>query len=314
MVRAAQKVRHQAGWVVLCGLWVLLCGGSCSLHLGEMGKRPPARKPWGSFEHLSVVSLNVWRLRERHRVARLFKALQTLGRDLPVAGQGDPLPDLLLFQELEGAAAIAALGQRLKKTHWFGFCVCARKSSGELRSAVGVAVRRSRFLVKGRQCLRLGRLWPDHRRCAMLVPFQNKQRKERLFAASVHLSPLPRNGSQARRLLQKLRQADVLQEPRLIIGGDFNFQPRSGGYKIVTAVLRDPFLRGRGRTHWFGGRLDHLFVGKKIQLLQPLSRWLAYKTIQPGSSLRLSNTCRQQDSPSCPLSDHLPEGGVLRFR
>ena len=267
--------------------------------------------------HVGVVTFNTWRLREPARVSRLYAALEALGADMGLATTGDApltLPDVIALQELEAEPAIDALAARLAPSHEFGACVCARNGDGSTHSVVGLAVRRGRFDVRAMQCVELGRLWPDHQRCALVAEVEPADAPEPLAVTVTHLSSRPWSGGQAERLVAELRARGLLSRPTALVVGDFNFAPGSHGYHaLVSSSLHDAFSPSRGRTHWFSGRVDHVFCGSGLTLVRPLDRALAYRVVQPGSTLELPAACRRDDHGGCPLSDHLPEGGVFRY-
>jgi endonuclease/exonuclease/phosphatase family metal-dependent hydrolase len=292
------------------------CGGWHQSDFPAAGRSTP-RPVIARAGHLGVVTFNTWRLREPERVPRLYHALEALGADLALAtagGDTSNLPDVIGLQELEAQPAIDALAARLTPTHEFTTCVCARNDDGSSRSVVGLGVRRDRFGVRASQCVDLGALWPDHTRCAVVERVQPVDAPDVLMLVVTHLSSRPFSGGQAERLVAELRARDVLSSPDALVVGDFNFTPGSRGYRALTfSPLRDPFDPLRGRTHWFSGRVDHMFCGPGLNLVRSLDRGLAYRVVQPGSSLELPAACRRQDHDGCPLSDHLPEGGVFEY-
>jgi len=267
--------------------------------------------------HIGVVTFNTWRLREPERVPRLYAALEAFGADMGLAatgGETSTLPDAIALQELEGQPAIDALTARFAPTHAFTTCVCAKNSDGSNRSVVGLAARRERFDVRSSECVELGAMWPDHTRCALVAKIQPVDAQALLVLAVTHLSSRVLSGGQAERLVAALRARGVLSPPDALVVGDFNFTPGSRGYRALTSsLLRDPFDPSRGRTHWFSGRVDHMFCGPGLALVRPLDRALAYRVVQPGSTLELPAACRRDDHSGCPLSDHLPEGGVFQY-
>ncbi|TNE43122.1 MAG: hypothetical protein EP343_34515 [Deltaproteobacteria bacterium] len=296
-------------WLPLLFLW----NTGCSLTLKEMKPASTLRGPWVPAEQLSVLTVNTWKLREIHRVPRLVQALGTLGRDLGVPSHRHPLPDVVLFQELEDDKAIEALGKALSKTHSFHSCTCAKRKDGGTHSAVAIAVRRARFRREHTRCHDLGSLWPDHQRCAAAVSIVPSKGAP-IDIVNVHLSARPGNHPQARTLVQIMKRSGYLKRKRLLVGGDFNFGPGSKGYRVMTEVLRDFFPKPhkRGRTHWFGGRLDFFFVSEQLSLVRVLDRRKAYQAIRPASSLFLPRRCKLRDEANCPLSDHIPEGAVFQ--
>ncbi len=306
------------GWVmfgvVAIGLPLLcLWNTGCSLTLKEMKPNVTVGGRLVPDKQISVVTMNTWKLRERHRVPRLIEALGKLGRELGVPPSSAPLPDVVLFQELEDDNAIEVLRRSLHRTHSFHSCTCAQRKDGGTHSAVAIAVRRSRFRRKHKRCHDLGSLWPDHQRCAAAVSIVPPKGAP-IDMVSVHMSARPGNHPQARTLVQILRRGGYLKRKRLLVGGDFNFGPGSKGYRVMTEVLRDFFPKPnkRGRTHWFGGRLDFFFVSEQLSLVRVLDRRKAYQVIRPASSLFLPRRCKLRDEAHCPLSDHVPEGAVFQ--
>jgi endonuclease/exonuclease/phosphatase family metal-dependent hydrolase len=318
--RARRRSRRLLAAAGATAAVALVLGSSCS------GWRPsefaaaapsPPRPAIARAGHVGVVTFNTWRLREPARVPRLYAALEAFGADLGLAMTGDApstLPDVIALQELEAQPAIDALAARLVPTHEFRTCVCAANEDGSNRSVVGLAVRRGRFDVRASQCVELGALWPDHTRCALVETIQLPDAREPLMLTATHLSSRPFSGGQADRLVAELRAHDALSPPDALVVGDFNFTPGSHGYRALTSSsLRDPFDPSRGRTHWFSGRVDHIFCGPGLTLVRTLDRALAYRVVQPGSTRELPSECRRDDHRGCPLSDHLPEGGVFRY-
>lgn len=296
-------------WLPLLFLW----NTGCSLTLKEMKPASTLRRRLVPARQLSVVTMNTWKLREKHRVSRLVQALGALGQDLGVPSGSDPLPDVVLFQELEDDKAIEVLRKSLHRTHSFHSCTCAKRKDGGTHSAVAIAVRRSRFHRKHKRCHDLGSLWPDHQRCAASVSIVPPKGAP-IDIVNVHLSARPGNHPQARTLVQMMKRSGYLRRKCLLVGGDFNFGPGSKGYRVMTQVLRDFFPKPhqRGRTHWFGGRLDFFFVSEQLSLVRVLDRRKAYQVIRPASSLFLPRRCKLRDEANCPLSDHIPEGAVFQ--
>lgn len=295
----------------LCSLAALaLAGCSWSPQLYRspaVALRPIARAP----ERFSFVSLNTWRLKEPSRVGRIVRALGAWERALFSNEGAAALPDVISFQELEGDAALEALRARLSPTHALHVEICARKSDGQTRSAVGLAVRRDRFVVQQTRRIELGSLFPDHPRCALVASLEAPA--QRLSIVSVHLSSRPGNGPQAARLVRELTDAQLLDGRALIVAGDFNFHPRAAGYGVLTRVLRDPLRTESRPTHWFGGRIDFAFASDGVELLAPLDASVAYRVARPSDALDYPRQCEVRDPSACPVSDHIPVGGVFRF-
>src|SRR5262245_28049366 len=139
----------------------LVLGSACGgWHASDfpMPDRVAPRAAVGRAGHVGVVTFNTWRLREPARVPRLYAALEAFGADLSLATTADEapaLPDVIALQELEAQPAIDALAARLRSTHEFTTCVCARNDDGTTRSVVGLAVRRGRFEVRATRCVGL---------------------------------------------------------------------------------------------------------------------------------------------------------------
>lgn len=282
------------------------CGWSRSLYRAPAAAlQPLARAP----ERFSFVSLNTWRLREPTRVARIVGALGAWERAL--FSSTSALPDVISLQELEGEAALAALRAELAPTHALHVEVCARTPAGEARSAVGLAVRRARFTVQSTRRLELGSLFPDHARCALVATLEAPD--QRLSVVSVHLSSRPANGPQAERFVRELTEAGLLDGRALLVAGDFNFHRRAAGYRALTRVLRDPHRAESRPTHWFGGRIDFTFASDGVELLAALDASVAFSVARPSDALDYPRHCEREDPAQCPVSDHIPVGGVFRI-
>ena len=298
---------------ILIGLssGVLIFNGCFSFRPEEMQSSPQYSGPVPPETMFSLISFNTWRLCEPERVPVLVQALMAIGADLDVASEDPILPDIILFQELECLEATDRLRSLLEPTHWFDTNICALKRSGEPRSVVGIAVSRARFEVVEEQMIDLGHLFLDHGRCALSVTVRPHQRQEDLHLICVHHSPHPLKYIQTKQMLAQLENLKLLEAERVIIGGDFNFTTRSRSYRLLTSVLTDPFSADRGKTHWIGGRIDFFFTSTGITLLRPLDRRSAYEAIKPAGLFRSIYPCPEQDLFECPVSDHLPEGGLF---
>ena len=223
------------------------------------------------------------------------------------------LPDILLFQELECQSSQNRLEEEIAETHWFAANVCARKRSGESRSTVGVTVNRAKFDVLGTIALDLGRIRPDHGRCALGVRLRDRYTGHTLQVVSVHHSPHPLKYQQTTEMIGQFESHNLFVSDGLILGGDFNFTPHAKSYRLVTSVFSDPLPADRGQTHWTGGRLDFVFITPQLTLLQPLDLKVAYEPLHPAGLFRSIFRCSDPEWNDCPLTDHLPEGGLLAF-
>lgn len=301
---------------ILIGLsgGVLIFNGCFSFRPEEMQSSPQYSGTLSPETTFSLISFNTWRLCEPERVPALVQALMAIGDDLDVASENPILPDILLFQELECLEATDRLRSLLEPTHWFDTNVCALKRSGEPRSVVGIAVNRARFEVVEEQMIDLGQLFPDHDRCALIVKIRSYQHQKYLYLVSVHHSPHPLKYFQTKQMLAQFENMGLLEAERVIVGGDFNFTTRSRSYRLMTSVLTDPFSANRGKTHWIGGRIDFIFTNRGLSLLRPLDRKNAYYAIKPAGLFRTIYPCPEQDRFECPVSDHLPEGGLFTFQ
>jgi endonuclease/exonuclease/phosphatase family metal-dependent hydrolase len=261
----------------------------------------------------SAVTLNTWRLCDTERVPALVDALRVIGHSLYPASPESVLPDILLFQELECQSSQDRLEEAIAETHWFAANVCARKRSGESRSTVGVAINRHKFDMLGTMALDLGRIRPDHGRCALGVNLRSRQTGHTLQVISVHHSPHPLKYRQTALMIQQFEHHHLFGADGMILGGDFNFTTHAKSYRLITDYLTDPLPKDRGQTHWTGGRLDFMFITPQLTLLQPLDRKVAYESLRPAGLFRSIYRCSDPEWSGCPLTDHLPEGGVLTF-
>jgi endonuclease/exonuclease/phosphatase family metal-dependent hydrolase len=266
-----------------------------------------------SPEHFSLISFNTWRLCDPSRVPDLVRAMTLLGEDVHPRSAAPSMPDIMVFQELECPKATDSLRKALEKKYWFAVNVCAYKHSGTPRSVVGIAVKRDRFKVVEKQEIDLGRIFPDHRRCALSVTLTGPDDRQRLHLVGIHHSPHPLLYAQTETLIASLRSRGLLASEPLILCGDFNFTRRSKSYRLLTSHLHDPFPSDRGKTHWFRGRIDFIFISKGITLLRPLDRDYACRAIRPaGFGSSLSRGLSERNARTH-LSDHLPEGGLFKL-
>lgn len=111
-----------------------------------------------------------------------------------------------------------------------------------------------------------------------------------------------------------LRAHGLWDAPRVLLTGDFNVPPESAAFRVLCeGPLRDAFPEGRGATHWFGRRIDHVLLGPGLALLRPLDQGVARAAVRQSLRLDPLGRVRGRDTPGAPVSDHLPEGGVFRW-
>jgi endonuclease/exonuclease/phosphatase family metal-dependent hydrolase len=293
---------------------LIVFNGVVNFHASRMASASPTNEHAIPLVNtFSVLTFNTWRLCDLERVPAMLSALRDIGHSFSPESSTASLPDILLFQELECQTAQDRLENGLSATHWFAANVCARKRSGESRSTVGVAVNLEKFDILGTIALDLGRILPDHGRCALGVTVQSRQTGHTLQVVSVHHSPHPLKYRQTETLFRLFERHALLNADGIVLGGDFNFTTRAKSYRLVTSYLTDPFPHDRGQTHWTGGRLDFLFVNSNLMLLRPLDRKVAYEALRPAGLFRSIYRCSDPAWIDCPISDHLPEGGLLTF-
>jgi hypothetical protein len=157
-------------------------------------------------------------------------------------------------------------------------------------------------------------VYPDHQRCAYSVTVSPRDGPQLLHVVNVHHTPHPLGLLQTRRLVEELRSVGMMESEHLILGGDFNFTPSSSSYRLLTSFLRDPYPADRGRTHWVTGRIDYLLTSEDVVLIRPLDQLVAYEAVKPAGLVQTVFRCSDQESSQCPVSDHLPEGGLFAFR
>jgi endonuclease/exonuclease/phosphatase family metal-dependent hydrolase len=275
---------------------------------------PAAQSDIPSANTFSVVTLNTWRLCDTGRVPALVQALKTIGSTFSPEVNTPQLPDILLFQELECQTSQDLLQELLDETHWFDAHVCARKRSGVSRSTIGVAVNRAKFEITGTMKLDLGRIFPDHGRCALGALLRSRTTGNTLQVVSVHHSPHPFKYRQTERLMRLFEEYHLFEADGVVLGGDFNFTSHAKSYGLLTQYLQDPFPDDRGQTHWTGIRIDFVFTNADLMLLTPLDRKVAYEALRPAGLFRSIYRCSEPTWAECPLSDHLPEGGIFTFK
>lgn len=287
----------------------LLAVGASALRWDPEGLGPdrPAHGARLRSDEFRVVTLNGFKLSEAWRIDPLVDALGELSHAL--ASENPGAPEVVAVQELESRPAVAALRARLT-SHELIACECALADDGSLRSAVALAVRRDAFTVLERGCVPLGRVWPDHPRCAVEASLSHSG-GGRIRVVAVHMAWHLANASMARRLRDHALAAREPGEALLLLG-DFNTWPDRDAFDVLAAPpLRDA-RPGAPPTHFGGLRLDFLFLDG-LSVSRGLDRRRSYEELRPVSRLWLPDACDHPGSTECPLSDHLPEGAVLRF-
>ncbi|WP_157069307.1 endonuclease/exonuclease/phosphatase family protein [Sandaracinus amylolyticus] len=265
-----------------------------------------ASAPPLSDDELAVMTINAWRLSQPARVPALVDAIDREGTAL-----GGGRPALVGIQEIQSRDAIQALSRELEDDGFFAACECSIRTDGSLRSAVAAAVSEP-YVVRGHECVSLERLFPDQRRCALLARVDDPAGRS-IVLVVVHLAWHPSNGAMAAWLRQELVERDALG-PRTILLGDLNAWPGTEGYdRIVAPPLRDA-VPGAPATHYFGWTIDHVAVGDAFETVRSLDRRASYERIRPAAAIVMPLACDAGGPPGCPVSDHLPEGVVLRWR
>ena len=278
----------------------------------ELGERREGAPPALAPGELRVVNLNAFRLGQPERVPRLLDALRFTGASLAHAEQD--LPELIAIEEIESEAAAQALERALAPSHEVITCVCAQRGDGSMRSAVALGVART-LGVSARRCVDLGRVWPDHTRCAAGAELTTREGTHEVSAFAVHLAWHVDNSSMAARLAGHLHDASA-RGRAIILAGDLNTWPGSESYRTLTAPpLRDAVPSGPP-THFTGGRLDYVIASEALEVVRTLDRRATYERLRPAETVWLPGDCGQaaRERGRCPVSDHLPEGIVVRLR
>lgn len=266
-----------------------------------------APSPLGEDE-LRVVTWNAWRLRERERVEGLVAAIDRVGGAL--AG-GDERPELVTIQEIESSEALRSLERWMSERGFFAACRCATNPDGTLRSAVAIAVR-SPLVVRAHECIPLPGIFPDHPRCAVLARVVDEAGRDLDFIG-VHLAWHVVNVSMANRLRRELEARGALGA-HTILAGDLNAWP---GTRAFTRMSQPPLRDARPNafpTHFLGRRLDYVLVGSDFEVIRGIHRRWSFDVFAPAARFTLPQACVHEGPPACPISDHLPEAVVLRFR
>lgn len=266
---------------------------------------PPAL----AANELRVVTWNAWRLHAPERVPGLVRAIDEAGAAL--ASGAPARPELVAIQEIESEEAGAALARELGEDGFFATCTCARQPDGALRSAVGAAVRRP-LEVRAHECIDLARIVPDHPRCALLAHVTDAGGRELDFVA-VHMAWHFANWPMADRLRRALRAQGALGA-HTVLAGDLNAWPGTESFeRLASPPLRDA-RPGAPPTFFLGWRLDAVLLGDALEPASALDRRWSYDTFDPAARWTLPRACADGGPPECPISDHLPEGVVLRWR
>jgi endonuclease/exonuclease/phosphatase family metal-dependent hydrolase len=291
------------------GLAVAGCMATFRWHPDGLGPSTHAVAPTLSPGELRAVTFNAFRLSQTPRVPGTIGALRTSAALL--ARSDRELPELITLQEIESRDTERALTAALERTHWVGVCECATEGDGTLRSAVALAIDRGALSVESHRCVALGREWPDHPRCAVEAEVRTPDGRG-LRVIGVHLAWHYDNAPMAQRLRAALAPA-LARHERVLVMGDFNMWPDSDSHVALSAPpLRDA-RPGAPPTHFTGERLDYLFYGPGLSVVRGLDRRASYDALRPASSLAMPDACARTGPPDCPVSDHLPEGAVLRL-
>lgn len=306
-------VRWRGRLLVLGGIVIVALVGHDAIARWDAEALGPARQdadiaPLGAGE-LRVVTWNAWRLHAPERVPGLVRAIDRVGEQL--ARGAEPRPELVAIQEIESREAIAALERELGADGFFASCECAHHIDGSLRSAVAIAVR-APLRVRSHECIPLASIVPDHSRCAVLARVLDEQGRSFDFVG-VHLAWHVANEPMADRLRRELAARDALG-PRTIVAGDLNAWP---GTDAFARMIEPPLSDARPDappTHFLGWRLDHVIHGEELDVVRALDRRWSHDTFEPAAAFLLPRACAHGGPPDCPLSDHLPEGVVLRWR
>ncbi len=279
-------------------------------NVASLGAMPASRapEPLGPGE-LRVVTWNAWRLKTPERVPSFVDAIDRLGAQLARASVDRP--ELISIQEIESRDALAALARALDDGGSFVSCECAIGIDGSLRSAVAIAVR-DPLVVEAHECIPLASIIPDHSRCAALARVQDADGRRFEFVGT-HLAWHFANTPMAERLRHELAARDALG-PRTILAGDLNAWPGTATFEHI----RQPPLRdarpGAPPTFFLGWRLDAVLVGEAFEIVRGIDRRWTYETFSPAARWTLPRACATEGAPACPLSDHLPEAVVVRWR
>ena len=260
-------------------------------------------------DELRVLTINAWLLSQPHRARALVDAVDAEGAAL--ASGASARPELVAIQEIRSRVAVRALAREMRDEGSFASCECSVRSDGSLRSAVAAAVR-APFVARGHECVGLARILPDQRRCALIVRVADPEGRSLTFVVT-HLAWNFATGVMATQLREQLAERDALG-PSTIVAGDLNAWPGTEAYEVIT---RPPLRDARPDappTHFFGRAIDHVLVGRAFEVARGLDRRASYERMRPGASLWIPRICDAEGPPACPVSDHLPEGVVLRWR
>jgi hypothetical protein len=305
--------RRRLAYLALASVLVIagaLFGGRAVLRWDpdELGRPSRARAPELEADEMRAVTFNAWKLAQVERVPGAIAALETTASELGRGGDRGALPELFAVQEIESRAAARELRRALSPTHSVAICECAQASDGSLRSAVAIAADRRFFDLESKSCIALGRVWPDHPRCAARMTLEHDG--EPLTAISVHMAWHVDNSEMAARLRDAM-EPELRARSRIVVLGDFNAWQGTQAYRtLAREPLADSFPAGPP-THFTGGRIDWVLRGPGLRLVRGVDRRALYDALSPATDLYLPAACRAQGPPDCPVSDHLPEGAVL---
>jgi endonuclease/exonuclease/phosphatase family metal-dependent hydrolase len=279
-----------------------------------LGEPNSAEAPQLLSDEVRVVTLNGWHLLQPDRVPTFLDGAAKAGRLLGVTDESNRVPELLGMQELDSQPVLDELRSRLSSTHDFISFICSSSEPTAEFNSIAAAISREHFEVLSHRCIDLGRIWPDRPRGAVVVKLRPRRGGALVHFASVHLAWHLFNAPNADRLREGLRQAGALDSGRLILVGDSNTWPGAECYRRLTAEPLRDLLPDGPATHFIGKRVDLLLGGSQVEVLRRLNRRNSYELLKPTSRLTFPKASTQDGSSGCPISDHLPEGAVVRFR
>ena len=304
-----RRAKVAIGLAVGLGVIVAGCMATFRWRPDTLGPSRTERVPPLAEADLRAVTFNAFRLSQTPRVPGTIDALRTSAGLL--GGSDRALPELIALQEIESRETARALSDALAPTHWVGVCECASEDDGSLRSAVALAVDRSALQVVSHRCVSLGRVWPDHPRCAVEAQVRSPDGRA-LRVIGVHLAWHFDNDPMARRLRAVIAPA-LADHERVLVMGDFNTWPESDSHVTMSAPPMRDARPGAPPTHFTGERLDYFFFGPGLRVVRALDRRASYDALLPASTLTMPDACARTGPPECPVSDHLPEGAVIRL-
>jgi endonuclease/exonuclease/phosphatase family metal-dependent hydrolase len=272
----------------------------------ELGP-PPEPPPLLAPGQLRAITLNAWRMSDPARVPKLVLALEHLGRSL--AQSECALPEIFAIQEIESQEAFYALKHAIAATHDLITAECSFRRDGSMKSGVALGVARDAFCIERSQCIELGRIWPDARRCAIRADVRARNGSP-FTIVGTHMAWHPDNTAMSERLLSAL----PIDRPMIVLG-DFNTWPARRSYqRLVSGALRDACV-GAPVTTPIKLRVDLVLVSYEWRVERALSRRSAFDAFGVDSFFRwgvVHHALSGRGHPDrCPVSDHLPEGAVL---